>query len=843
MGRLMALAIVAAAALLQNLPTLPQWRGLLIQCVVLGLLLTLLVWCLKRRVSMPRFDVLLTIVRLLVLWLTFTASLAWSAWRADQRISDRLWVEHENVVSRVDFRITGLVQDQGDSLRFQARVLSEDIVGIPRDIQVSWRKPEMPARSLPGKQDTRAASADEQVWPGQIWRAALIFRRPRGALNPHGFDFEGHMLSRHIRAIGRVRGIPKLVRNEPYHSVDVIVARSRQRLRSLMRQHVAMMPFGAVLIALAIGDQDSVKAEHWDIFNKTGITHLVSISGSHVTMLAAFGGVATLWGWRRLRWRGRAAGEWVPAKVVAGIVALLVALFYCLLAGWGVPARRTFFMLLVSGLAMLSRLPISASSVLCLAAALVTLIDPWSPTATGFWLSFGAVAVLFFVGAQAQRGPTTSAGRTERWWAVFKESARLQWIITLAMLPVLAFLFQQVSISSPLANAVAIPVVTFVVTPLALVTAFVSLMPSFELFAGLTAWLAHTALEWTMIPVTALANASWSSLTVAAMPGWCLLLSLGGIAWSLQPPGVPLRWAGWLLLLPALAWQPMRPPVGGWQLSALDVGQGGAVLIQTRQHTLLFDAGPRLGETDAGQRVIAPLLRAYGLNHLDALVVSHADIDHAGGLPGLFKEVLVKKAYASFDLDAWLAQAKKIGKIGEKVRRPVHGERCQAGYQWSWDGVTFTMLHPSYSTPDSSSKKTPRKNADSCVLHIQGQYHSALLTGDIGVKEEAAIADRSLKGVQADIVVVPHHGSLTSSSPRFVKGLGARHAIAQAGYLNRFAHPAPEVEQRWREARSRFWRTDRHGAVTADSSHEGLRVYAQSLMRQRYWHERTQSPW
>jgi len=377
-------------------------------------------------------------------------------------------------------------------------------------------------------------------------------------------------------------------------------------------------------------------------------------------MLAAFGGVATLWGWKRLRWRGRAAGEWIPAKVVAGLVALLVAWIYCLLAGWGVPARRTFFMLLVTGLALLSRLPIGASSVLCLAAAVVTLIDPWSPMSTGFWLSFGAVAVLFFVSAQAQCVQTESEGWARRWWSILKESARLQWIITLAMLPVLAFLFQQVSISSPLANAVAIPAVTFVVTLLALLTALVAMVPGLDGLASLTAWLAHVALDWTMIPVTWLATTSWSALTVAAMPGWCLVLSLLGIGWALQPPGVPVRWVGWTLLLPALTWPPELPLPGAWQLSALDVGQGGAILIRTHRHALLFDTGPRMGLSDAGQRVIVPVMRAFGLRRLDAVMVSHSDIDHAGGLLSILQEIPVLKAYASFDLSAWLEHAVSV---------------------------------------------------------------------------------------------------------------------------------------------------------------------------------------
>ena len=845
MGRLMALSVVAASIFLQTLARLPQW----LECLGLfsiACLVWLLFYCCAKFEVVQKNSLAKHIFhylnRSILLIIIITLSLAWSTWRAQLRMADQLSSEHENVVTRIPFEITGMIQDQGDSLRFEAEVLPMDLSGvrlkgIPQHIQVVWQKPDAKHTPL-------------SIRPGQIWRAALIFRQPRGALNPHGFDYEAHLLSRNIRAIARVRGRPVLLRQAPFSSMQVMVSGARQSLRQSMRQYVGDMTFGAVLIALAIGDQDSVKAEHWEIFNKTGITHLVSISGSHVTMLAAFGGLTMLWLWKRLRWRGQAAAERIPAKVVAGIAALCVAWIYCLLAGWGVPARRTFFMLLVSGLVMWIRLPISASSVLCLAAAVVTVIDPWSPVATGFWLSFGAVAVLFYVGSQAHVVREDALMFSQRCWKILKESARLQWMITLAMLPALAYLFQQVSLISPIANAIAIPVITFIVTPLALLMALLALIPGLEMAAAWIAWIAHLALEWAMIPVTWLAFVPGASLTVAAMPIWYLLLSLGGIVWALQPPGVPLRWIGWTLLSPALTWQPQALSIGAWQLTALDVGQGGAMIVRTQRHTLLFDAGPRFGASDAGQRVIAPVLRALGVHHINTLVVSHPDVDHAGGLPGLLREVSVSSAYTSFDLEHFLNHTQHVLKLPEPIARPHESLLCKAGLSWEWDGVIFTFLHPvenilhkETSIRKNKSKKIIKKNAHSCVLHIQGKYHSALLPGDIGVQEEHALLDRMMSSsqaehIRADVVVVAHHGSTTSSSERFISHIGALHAIVQVGYLNRFSHPAPEVEKRWTSKQTIFWRTDQAGAVTAESSERGMNVISQAQQRQRYWHQR-----
>jgi len=845
MGRLIALSIVAASVFLQNLSRLPDWHVLSggFVCVCAAFILFFggsRLAALKKYKHTKRS--LCYLNRVLILVLVFLISLVWSTWRAQLRMADQLALEHENVVSRIHFQIVGMVQDQGDSLRFDAEVLPSEVLGvspkgIPRSIQVVWRKPE-------------PDSLTQDIRPGQTWRAALIFKQPRGALNPHGFDFEAHLLSRNIRAIGRVRGQPVLIRESPFSSLQVIVSGARQCLRFAMRKHIGGMTYGAVLIALALGDQDSVKSEHWEIFNKTGITHLVSISGSHVTMLAAFGGLSMLWLWKRLRWRKQAVAERIPAKVMAGVAALCIAWMYCLLAGWGVPARRTFFMLFISGLSLLIRLPASASGVLCLAAAVVTIIDPWSPIAIGFWLSFGAVAVLFYVGSQAQLSRDDGVNIAQRSWQIFKDSARLQWIITLAMLPALAYFFQQVSVISPIANAIAIPVITFVVTPLALLMALLSVIPGLESFAGWLAWLAHWSLDLSMVAVTWLAFVPGASLTVAAMPAWCLVLSLLGIVWALQPPGVPVRWAGWTLLLPALTWQPHALSIGGWQLIALDVGQGGAILVRTQRHTLLFDVGPRLGASDAGQRVVSPVLRALGVRNIDALVVSHSDSDHAGGLPGLLREISVSTAYTSFDLEHVLAHTQKVLKLSKPLPKPSKISSCENGVQWEWDGVIFSFLHPLVDSTQLAAlnkgnqrKKKIKTNAQSCVLHIKGRHHTALLPGDIGIKQEKELIDRNnVKMTQrdgwADVVMVAHHGSSSSSSLAFTSHVRAQHAIAQVGYLNRFSHPATEVEQRWDAARTIFWRTDRDGAVTAESSEAGLNVFSQAKYRQRYWHQR-----
>jgi len=778
-------------------------------------------------------------------------SLTWATWRAEQRLSVVLSLEHENVVTRLTYRVTSLPNDTSESVRFEAQVLKPFKEGVPTTVQVSWLKtPTMP-----------------HVLPGQVFRAALVLRRPHSNLNPHGFDYEGHLFAKNIRALGRVRGLPVLLADDPYASFSVSIARARHVVREGMRRVTANMPYGAVLIALAIGDQDSVKQEHWQIFNLTGITHLVSISGSHVTMLAAVGGWLTLLTMKRARWRGRLLCERIPARVIATLVAMLVAWLYCLLAGWGVPAQRTFFMLSCVAVSILVRHSLSASRVLAAAAAVVVLVDPWASLATGFWLSFLAVGILFAAGAVGSKIDQAHS-RWQRVKQVCGEATRLQWLITVAMLPVLAFLFQQVSLVSPFANALAIPVLTFVVTPLALALALFGSVPGLGWLATASGALAHLALEYTLIPVTWLANLSWAAFDVAAAPFWTLALAGAGLCWALQPPGWPMRWAGWCLLLPVLSFEPQRPALGHWRLLAFDVGQGGAVLLQTQTHDLLFDTGPRQGASDAGTRTILPGLRALGVRKLDGVVVSHADSDHAGGLLAVVKALPVGKLYSSFSFEEWLKRALLASAPSEPKKMPVQAVSCARGQHWVWDDVRFQFLHPEVNQSDGTSfsnnsaslrsaKGKPSKNAQSCVLYIQGARHSALLPGDIGMKQEQLLLERYaaespdsvklnsvspaavvVQGLTADLVVVAHHGSDTSSSLRFVQQIQAQHAIAQVGYLNRFGHPHPAIQQRWLEAQTSFWQTDRHGAIAAESLSERMNVQAYSRLRQRYWHQR-----
>lgn len=763
----------------------------------------------------------------------FVFGLAWVSYQTEARLSEFLAASDEDKVSRVVLRIDTLARLYPGSRRFEAEVLQSMPPGIPTRIQVSWHAGNYTG---PYRRHQDDPSQFPELIPGQVWRMSLNLRPPHGAANPHGFDYEGHLFAQGVRAVGSVRGTPRFMHDEPWANLSVVAERARHHVRKAMAPYVDDKRYGPVMRALAIGDQAGVAPNDWVTFNRTSISHLISISGSHITMIAALGGLLTLWGWKRLSWRGYPLAERVPAQVVSCLVALLVAWLYCLLAGWGVPARRTFLMLTVLAAAHLSRLPLGPWRVVLLAAVAVVLMDPWALMASGFWLSFGAVLVLLACAGWMGSSARHDIHGMDRIMRGLKAACLLQLAVTVGLMPILALLFNEVSVVSPLANAYAIPVVSLVVTPLSLLLAGVALVPGMEWAAQGLAWLAHGALQAMMVPTHWLAELELARIDAAAAPFWATLLALFGLGVAVLPRGLPGRAAGWLLILPALLWRPERPPAGGWDLMALDVGQGSAILVQTARHALLFDTGVRHGpDSDVAARTIVPLLRAKGVTHLDVLVVSHADLDHAGGIRSLLAALGVTQSYSSFDMQAYLRREDALlGVPANGLTMPQVLSRCQQGAGWTVDGVRFDFVWP---VPGSEEVKpgdsSQRRNAQSCVLRIQGKYHSALLTGDIAAAQEHELIRHDLGPIE--VVAAAHHGSRTSSDQAFVEHVAASYVVAQAGRWNRYGHPHPAVERRWQRAGAQFWRTDLHGAIIARSRKNSLDVDAWRQLRRRHW--------
>jgi len=722
-----------------------------------------------------------------------------AGWRAAERLADALPAALEGQ----DIVVTGVVAQMPRSSVTGTRFVFDvegatrqgSVVHVPQRISLGWY------RGFDG--DAGLAGPGLELRAGQRWRLTVRLKQPHGSMNPHGFDLELWLFEQGIRAGGYVRASPGAVAEKLADDVAHPFERLRQRVRDAIVARVGDSTAAGVLAALAIGDQAAIERDDWDLFRATGVAHLMSISGLHVTMFAWLAGALAGWLWRR---SGRLMLA-LPAPQAARLSGLLAAGLYSVLAGWGVPAQRTVWMIAVVVLLRSFGLRWPLAAVLLAAAVVVTALDPWAMLQPGFWLSFVAVAML--IGSEpvtAVIGPAP-VGWRGRLKALLRGGLRTQLIATVGLAPLSMVFFQQISLVGFAANLVAIPVVTLLVTPLALLGA---LAPPL--------WLAAAAIVQALLAYLGmLAGAPLAVWSAGAAPAWGVAAGLLGGALLVLPLPWRLRALGLPLLLPLL-WPPIeRPPPGRFEAVAADIGQGTAVLVRTARHLLVYDTGPQYSpDADAGQRVLLPLLRARGEPRVDLLVLSHRDGDHVGGAASLIAGMPVAEISSS------LAEDHPLLASGRPHRR------CEAGQSWAWDGVRFEMLHPTAAEHAAATKP----NAVSCVLRVQGENTRLLLAGDIEAAQEAALLARGAD-LRSEVLLVPHHGSRTSSTAPFIDAVGPRTAVVQAAYRSRFHHPAPDVVERYLERGIDVIRSDTCGAWTLPSNSPAV---CERQSARRYWH-------
>lgn len=780
------LAFAAGVWLLQQQAALPGliWAGLLLP-------LPLILYGLRRASSWPAKRLRQLCGK--TLWLA--AGFFWAAFLAQLRLADALPETWEGR----DIRINGVIatlpvaSERGPRFEFDVEQILTPGASVPAHIQLSW---------FDGGFGRPAAHPVPPLHPGERWELTVRLKRPHGNANPYGFDYEAWLLERNIRATGYVRdgeGNHRVVERvyHPSYLIEVAREAASQRLSRVLGER----PYAGVLKALAIGEQGTISAPQWQVFLRSGVNHLMSISGLHVTMVSGLVFTLVYWLWRRSQYLTLA----LPARKAAALAGALAALAYALLSGFGVPTQRTLYMLSVVAIALWLGRAGNAFSVLGLALLAVLLPDPWAVHSPGFWLSFGAVAVIMYVGSGRIGQPH---------WLL--QWGRVQWAVTLGLVPLLLAMFQQVSLISPLANAVAIPLISLAVTPLALLGTVLPL--DFLLLA------AHWLMEVCMAFLT------WLSALPAAVwqqhgpPPWTVILALCGVIWLLLPRGFPARWLGWLWFAPLFLVRPPGPQAGELWLTVLDVGQGLAVVARTSHHALLYDSGPRFGvEADAGSRIVIPYLRGTGVSRLDGMVISHDDLDHSGGAVSVLQGVPV----------AWtLSSLPQESPVLAGASRSL---RCFAGQAWEWDGVKFEILHPAR---DSYQYDGFRDNDRGCVLKISSPFGRVLLPADIERGSEQELLERMPGGLRADVLLVPHHGSLTSSTPAFIRAVAPDTAVFTVGYRNRFGHPKEEVVERYQAQGIKTWRTDQSGALELHFGATGRSLQGQRQLRQRYWQSR-----
>lgn len=828
MGIWFLICLLAIAGLLavQQLPVLPSYYS-----VLLWLLGSLIAGCLLHFNQSLNATSARALVPLCCCLFVFFLAMMYATWRADIRLSDHLEQLHDDRVSSLVVEVSDLVNYGDNYLQFDARVLSsKPASGIPQRVRLRWS---FGVFVGPYQQSPPLNEPMPEIKPGEIWAVSALLRRPYGALNPGQADILNYRFANNHRALGTIKGHPQRLAERGLWRWSTAIAGLRHEIRKKLNNYLADKRYGAVMIALVMGDQAAITQEDWTLFNRAGLTHLVSISGTHITMLSSLLSLFSLFLMRRCHLGGKLFSERLASQRLAGLVGILVAFCYCQIAGWGVPAQRSFFMLLIFFANWIFAWQWSTQMILTVAALVILLLDPWAVLSIGFWLSFGAMLVLVLLIKEVLKAD----GLKQKLWFSVRSWVKVQLAVFLGLAPLLAQLFNQVSLISPLANAYAIFLIGTIVTPasllLALISQFDALAPLTQLFAdGI-----HRLLWLTLQLSAKLADWRYALLDVPKLSIASVILALFAIftlfvarfsTWS----RLSLIW-----LVPIFMGFGVKQTVaeGEWQAYVLDVGQGSAILLRTKQHQLLFDLGPRTSyDYEATNRVIIPVLRSLGIRHLDYVVVSHSDLDHVGGFSELVSQVSIGHVYSSFRLDQWLAKEEAIfAKDYRPLNPELRAEACLAGQQFELDGVSFSFIWPQPEEILPLAAKSA--NEASCVLLVEGQFHRLLLTGDIDqAVEEKLLATQRLPTI--DVVVVAHHGSRTSSSKAFIEQVKARLAIAQAGHYNRYQHPNKQVVQAWLDGESIFYNTIEDGAINIRSAALGLLHRTERAKKKRYWH-------
>ncbi len=760
------LAFLGGVLLFQQLSVLPdiRWALLLPLLAVLHFLL-------------PGFRVVIVVA----------AAFLWTLWHANSILATALDPSLEGKDLIVTGRLAEIPEYKGRSVRFPFAIESLSHAGkefpSPGMVRLSWygQAPELRA--------------------GDAWQLTVRLKRPHGFMNPGGFDYEGWLYQKGLRATGYVRQNPG---NQRLPDLDdqYTLHRLRQFLHHAIQDVLPDAASAGIITALAIGLRSDISREQWQLLTVTGTSHLVAISGLHIGLVAGMTFLLVRWTWSRA---GPLPLYW-PAAKAAAVAAIAGAAVYAALAGFSIPTQRALIMVVVVMSGILLQRRRRSSDILCVALLFVLLFDPLAVMSAGFWLSFLAVAVILL----------TMGGRLS--WRGWPRWVRIHLIMALGLAPPLLIFFQQIPLLSPIANMIAVPVVSLLVVPLVLagtlcllllpamgegllrLAAFIldGLLPGLQWLSqqDIALWRQHAPLAWTLAP--------------AAM-GMLLLLA---------PRGFPARWTGVVWLLPLFLVTPPRPGEGEAWFTLLDVGQGLAAVVRTRDHVMVYDTGPRYSEHfDAGSAVLLPYFRHRDIDHIDILVLGHGDSDHIGGAPALFENMSIGRIISSVP-----------GKIGHEG-----AEMCHEGQQWRWNGIDFQVMHP--------MRDGGRKGNDaSCVIRLGMPDNGILLTGDIERGAERRLVERYGSELQARFMVAPHHGSRTSSTPAFLAAVSPEYALIPAGYRNRFRLPAREVVRRYDRMGIKHLNTAHQGAISfrvdAQGGYTAPRRYREETRR--YWWSMTE---
>ncbi len=821
---LYALAFLLGVLVVQQLASLPSFFTLVLLFAFVCLCFLALVIFRKQSNSVLIKQYILIVPFISMFLMGFIYSSCYAEQQLSLRLSENL-VGQNIVVSGV---VSSIPTTSGKAQRFEFivethRILGSEKITLPVDkfakkIRLSWYY-------------------GRPVNVGEKWQLEVRLKPPHGFMNPGGFDYEAWLFQQGIDATGYVRksGFNKR-EQKASASINFLRQSLSEKIDALASRLSADSGNSFSLVkALAIGDKSSITNQQWQVLANTGTSHLMAISGLHIGLASLFVYVLV----RRIV--PVCVMKRVPAQHIALLVGMFSALSYALLAGLSIPTQRAIIMLFVLSLMLLIRRNHRPIDALGFALILVLLIDPLAVLSAGFWFSFSAVAVIFISISAAQKQFDMNASFWQKLIVVLKQWVRLQLLISLFLLPLSLFMFQQVSLVSPLVNLLLIPYVSFLVVPLVLLAIIFSfIMPYFsDVLFTLAAMLLDFV--WSALSfISAQPYALWvrGDIEIVELLATTMAMLLLFYArkivvclWD-NDSNEKLQYTGWLLrLLACLLFVPLlmtnKPKLnnGEYQLTVLDVGQGSAAVIQTRNHVVVFDAGAKFSDRlNAGSGVVIPYLRSQGIENLDALIISHGDADHIGGAQ------VILNAYP----EAMLI-GQNIEKLQSGSKRIKSKKWCEAGMKWQWDGVDFSFL-----SPEKTFVVLPRskkRNNISCVLQIISKSGKTLLTGDIETAAEKRLLKKYGEQLASDVLVVPHHGSKTSSSLDFIRRVNPRISLISVGYKNRYHLPSSKIIERYHSLYYEVLQTSRGGGITLKFSvKNGISIEKYREIARAYWH-------
>lgn len=752
---------VAGVAGFQFMHTLPQigWLALVAGIVTL---------CLLRKYYYPVFLI---------------AGWCWAWGFAALALSTRLPAELEGKTLTVSASITTIPRCSRNICRFNALIKSTatpDIAlaekkPVSRHVKLSWYYPSQPIQA------------------GQRWLLRIRLKRPHGMLNPGGFDYEQWLFTKRIDATGYVRCKQDCQQLSDDLTFRTWIQQQRQSLYLQLQQYLEKSPVSGLITGMTLGIRDDINQQQWQVLRNTGTAHLMAISGLHVGLVAGL----AFWILKRFTaWLG--IKRWSPQQVAA-IGAMGCALGYALLAGLSVPTQRAVIMLSIIFGGVLLQTSIRAFHLLALTAVVVVIVNPLAVLSAGFWLSFGAVMVITLLLLGRQK----ALGYWQATWTI-------GWRVALGLSPLLLLFFGSVSVLAPIANLIAVPVVSVVVVPASLFGVVLSTVS--ESLAAVAFGLASSVLSAVMWYLEQLSALSFSTLSTPRPALWAVSASIAGVLLLLSPKGIRGRWLGIIMLLPAVFPRIADVAHGTARITVLDVGQGLSSVIETAHHTLVFDTGIRLSpKFDMGASVLVPYLRSRAIKQVDTLVLSHTDADHIGGAQSLLAALPVIRELSSYPQQV----------PGRSI------EYCKPGKHWQWDGVKFIVLAP---LPPYFNDG----NNNSCVIQVIAGNHRLLLTGDIESAAESRLVDEYGELLASDVLVAPHHGSKTSSSSRFLDAVRPDLVLIAAGYRNQYGFPHRSVITRYQSNNILTLTTSESGALSLIIGKHQQSITSQNVTQYRY---------